>query len=583
LTSTSGERARRAAGLGLPVLLALAILSWYGDFPATGASAIVAAAAVLGAAACAWVALRPLPRLHLSAETLAVCAVALAYRLPALLHPWGWVNTDGAYGAFVALHLLEGARPAPVFTLGASYQGTLKGHLAALFSLLTGAQDLSRMMVLASLALNLVFIVATMALARRIGGRAAALASGLYLGLGPKFLTVFSLNSVGQYVDVLALGGAALAVLAPLLDGEPSPRDGLRALAVGLLLGAAFWQQPVATCYAIAAFVALAFRRRPGSAGRWPWMAAGLLVGALPVIVWNVRHDWGSSDVMGADTAGLRAQAEALPTLIRRTLDTSFPVLAGVSPGHPWLGFGPLRILAGALVPAAGLVFLLLRGREMAASVRAGRPSPALLPPLLLAACLALVWATAAGAVYSRPRYLLPVMAATAVHIGVAWGRAWARSRALATLGLAALLALNVSGTMSRLRDGGPTADYYRRVLRSLESKGIRTGYADFSLAAPLTMFTRERILLSSRLGPTPAYEPEEQTARVEREGPDAYVLRPDDDPDRFAAVLRGLGVEYRVDLDPVPVFYGFSRRVRVEEVSGFRGEPATDVPPAEE
>ena len=74
-------------------------------------------------------------------------------------------------------------------------------------------------------------------------------------------------------------------------------------------------------------------------------------------------------------------------------------------------------------------------------------------------------------------------------------------------------------------------------------------------LSAPLTMFTRERILLSSRLGPTPAYEPEEQTARVAREGPDAYVLRPDDDPARFEEVLKSLGVTYKVDLDPIPVF----------------------------
>jgi hypothetical protein len=148
---------------------------------------------------------------------------------------------------------------------------------------------------------------------------------------------------------------------------------------------------------------------------------------------------------------------------------------------------------------------------------------------------------------------------------------------------LALVLALNVAGMWSRLNDGGPTSDYYRSVLRSLENKGIRTGYADFSLSAPITMFTRERILLSSRLGPTPAYEPEEMTARVAQEGPDAYVLRPDDDPDRFAAVLKDLGVGYRVDLDPVPVFYGFSRRVRVEEVHGFRGEGAPSPPRDEE
>jgi hypothetical protein len=308
------------------------------------------------------------------------------------------------------------------------------------------------------------------------------------------------------------------------------------------------------------------------------------VVGALPLLVWNVQHDWASADVLGRGS-DLRAQAVALGALVRRTLDTSFPVLAGVSPGHPWLGplGSAVRGVAAALVPAALVAFLLLRGREIAASVRDRRPSPALLPPVLLLACLALAWATAAGAVYGRPRYLLPVMAATAVHLGVVWGWAWSRSRLLAAAALGALLALNVSGMVPRLRDGGPTTEYYRRVLRSLEAKGVRTGYADFSLSAPVTMFTRERILLSSRLGPTPAYEPEEQTRRVEAEGPDAYVLRPDDDPERFAAALRALGVTYRVDLDPVPVFYAFSRRVRVEEVAGFRGKEGAPAEAAEE
>jgi hypothetical protein len=476
-------------------------------------------------------------------------------------------------------------RPAPVFTIGANYQGTLKGHLAALFSALTGAEDLSLMLVLASVVLDLVFIVATMSLARRLGGRAAAVASGLYLALGPKFLTVFSLNSVGQYVDVLALGGLALALVPPLLQEEPSPSDRLRALAVGLLLGAAFWQQPVATCYAIAVFVALALRRGPGGRARWGWMIAGALAGALPVVLWNLRHGWATGEVMSPDSAGLRAQAEALPYLVRRTVDTSFPVLAGVSPGHPWLALGSraLRGAAGLLIPAAFVAFLALRGREIAASIRSGRPSPAILPPVLLIACLALVWATASGAVYGRPRYLLPVMAATAIHIGVVWSAAWSRARVPAAAALALVLALNVTGMWSRLNDGGPTSDYYRSVLRSLETKGIRTGYADFSLSAPLTMFTRERILLSSRLGPTPAYEPEEVTARVAREGPDAYVLRPDDDPALFEAVLKGLGVTYQVDLDPVPVFYGFSRPVRVEEVHGFRGDTPPRPVPEEE
>src|ERR1043165_7827055 len=120
LSSLAPERRRRAAELGVLALLALAVL----------------------------------PRV-------------LAYRLPALVHPWGWVNTDGAYGAFVALRLLAGVRPAPVFTIGANYQGTLTGPLAALFSLVSGAEDLSRMLVLASLVLDLLFIAARMS----VGGR----------------------------------------------------------------------------------------------------------------------------------------------------------------------------------------------------------------------------------------------------------------------------------------------------------------------------------------------------------------------------------------------------------------------------
>ena len=167
------------------------------------------------------------------------------------------------------------------------------------------------MMVLASVVLSLVFIAAAMAFARRIGGARAAIITGLYLALRPRFLAVFSLNSVGQYVDVLALGGVALA-LAALLQDEPSPRERLRALAVGLLLGAAFWQQPVALSYAITVSFALALRRGAGiaaapllPAAAWPWASCrDRLEPALRV--GQRRHP-------GARCLGLRAQVDALP------------------------------------------------------------------------------------------------------------------------------------------------------------------------------------------------------------------------------------------------------------------------------
>ena len=517
-----------------------------------------------------------------STDTLACLAIALVYRAPALVHPWGWVNRDGAYGAFVAMHLRRGLHPAPVFTEGANYQGTLKGHIAAALSLL-GIDDWSLLVVLAGILLSLASVAAGMALARHIGGRRAALITGLYLALPPRFLAVFSLNSVGQYIDVLALGGIALALIGRSAE-EGSRRASVACAASGFLLGVAFWQQPVALSYVAAAAVVLALRRRMGVV----WAAAGFAVGVLPVLLWNVQNGWASGDIMGRDPGELRAQADALPRLLRRTLTISFPILAGLAPGHPWAEVAVARLVAVALIPAALLAYLVLEGRAIIASVRARAASAALLPPLLLLATVALAWAAASGKVYWRPRYLLPVVAATAIHLGVVLGRLGGRSRVAAGAATAGIVLLNVAGlafppgdgTKPRLFAGKEIAEPYARLVVSLEEKGIRTGYSDFTLSAPVTMFTGERIVLSPRLGPTPAYLSDGQEEMVARLGPDAYVLRADDDPKAFAARLDALGVTYQMDIDPVPIFYRLSRRVAIEEVAGFRGdEPAAETP----
>jgi hypothetical protein len=565
-------------------LFVLTLVTWFAGAPRAVPPGLALAALATVVSARAWMGgsrpTLPVPR----AETLLCLVIAVAYRLPALLHPWGWVNRDGAYGAFVTLHLLQGARPAPVFTEGANYQGTLKSHLAALLALVSGARDLSFLMTAASLVLYLVFTASAMALARRVGGRAAALVTGLYLALGPRFLTVFSLNCVGQYVDVLALGGLALALLARVLDED---RRGEQArghyLVLGLLIGAAFWQQPVALSCAAAVAAVLLFR-----AGTWgdAWtllVPAGAALGALPVLLWNLQHGWASRDILGREPLELRAQAEALPHLVGRTLSVSFPILAGLSPNHPWADVPGVRAAAAWLLPLLLAAYVVLRRRELVAWARLWHATPAVLTPLLMVFCLALFWAVAAGSVYRRPRYLLPVVAASAVHAGVVCAWLLLRSRAAALGGLAALLALNVVGTVPRLQASATLARRHEEIVRSLEQKGIRTGYADFSISAPVTMFTSERILLSPALGPTPAYESEAHAREVAERGPDAYLLPPEDDPEQFASTLRDLGVGFRMETKPVTVFYSFSRRVRLEEVAGFRGQAREAAPPPEE
>ena len=508
-------------------------------------------------------------------ETIGCVALALVFRLPALLHPWGWVNKDGFYGAFITLRILDGTRPVAPFTEGANYQGTLKSQLAALLSLVTGVQDLSWLMLCASLILHVVFLAATMALARRIAGRPAALVAGLYLALSPRFLTVFTLNCVGQYADVLALGGVALALLARLLDEE---RHGASArgdyLAIGFLLGAAFWQQPVAISYILTAAALLALRRQTW---RDPWIATvavGAIVGVLPLILWNLQHHWETGAIVGRDPDALRGQLQALPRLLPRAFTISYPILAGFSQEEPaWGRAEHWRLAAGLIFPLAAAAYA-VRSRDELRRVFRFEPRAAWIPLLLMVVCTTVFVVVASGRVYWRPRYLLPVVAASAVHLAVATSWLATRSRAVATVVVGAVLAFNVAGTWPRLAESAGLADYYRRLVRSLEEKNIRTGYAPFALSAPVTMFTRERIVLSPRLDAQPAYEPERHARLVDGGGADAYVLPLEDEWTAFGARLDALGVTYRLDRDPVATFYAFSRPVALAEVADFRTGP---------
>jgi hypothetical protein len=565
---------RLAAEVAIVVLAALAMTSWFGAWP-RGLPASIPAGLLLVAAAWrfggAWSALSR-PR----SETLACVAVAVIFRLPALLHPWAWVNKEGAYAAFVTLQILTGARPVAPFTEGASYQGTLKSQMAALLAIVTRSDDQAWLLLVASLILHLVFLVATMAVARRIAGAGAALAAGLYLAFSPRFLTVFTLNCVGQYADVLALGGLALAVLARLLDESLRGADArVHYFGIGFLLGAAFWQQPVAVSYVATVVIVLVLRR---DTWRDPWVfavALGVVVGLIPLLLWNLQNHWGTAVLVGRDPGTIRTQLESLPHLLRRTLTISLPILAGVSPDYTWNEAGVPRAVALALIPLALAQYASVHARN--AWRRGSGPQAALLPLLLPLLCASIFWATTSGRVYWRPRYLLPLMGAVAIHIGGTFAWLAARSRPVAATMLALVLTLNVAFTWPRLAESAGLADYYRRVVQSLEDKGIRTGYASFAIAAPVTMFTSERILLSPRLDPLPSFEPERHKARVDGRAADAYVLTPEDDWRAFAARLQALGVSYKLDLHPVPVFYGFSRRVRLEELAEWSTEPASE------
>ena len=199
-----------------------------------------------------------------SLAVVGMLVLATLVRLPALRAPGSLVSSDSAVAGIIAQELRAGHLPAPIYAPGFPYEGTLKPHLTALLGLALPGAGTPLLYVLASHLFYLLWVYAVMRLARGVGGVPAALGAGLFMAVSPRFLTAFSLNNVGQYPEVNALGTLALMLLTP----------GAGLLLPGFVLGLALWQQLLALYFILAAAAGRApDARRCAARGCW-WTAS---------------------------------------------------------------------------------------------------------------------------------------------------------------------------------------------------------------------------------------------------------------------------------------------------------------------
>jgi 4-amino-4-deoxy-L-arabinose transferase-like glycosyltransferase len=105
-------------------------------------------------------------------------------------------------------------------------------------------------------------------------------------------VTRYSLSNDGNYVEVLALGTWALVFALRWAD-EPARRSRW-ALAIGLLLGLAFWCHILAVIPAAAVAVFLLLQSPRDAALAAPPGVLGFALGDLPGLLWNAANGWES-------------------------------------------------------------------------------------------------------------------------------------------------------------------------------------------------------------------------------------------------------------------------------------------------
>lgn len=408
----------------------------------------------------------------------AAVGAGLALRGWVLATPLGTLDADEAVWGLMARHALDGELAA--FYWGQSYGGTQEVLLTAAVFAVAGSSVLALKLVPIALFGAAALLVWRVGI-RTVGEPSARIAAALFW-VWPAYGVWKSTRAHGFYGAALVLALLVLLLVLRLRERH-SARD---AAALGLALGLGWWATPQFALVAAPAVAWLAVVRRDRVLRLWPAVPAALL-GALPWLVANLRHDWYSfSFAPGGGTYPSRFRGFFTATL-PMALDLRVPFSLAWALGAAASGL----LLLGAL---GWVGYLALRRRRELGPLLA----VALAFPFLYAAS-SFTW------LVEEPRYLvllLPVLALLA-----AAGLRGPRSAALA---LAVALALSATG-LARMegsfryetRTGHvDVPDEVGPLLAALDQRGARTVVADYWIAERITFESRERIVATSHRYP---------------------------------------------------------------------------------
>ncbi len=323
-------------------------------------------------------------RLWVSREVLALAAIllaGLALRLWLLAHGTPTLDSDEATVGLMGLHLLRGEWTP--FYWGQAYMGSLEAVLVAPFLWLLGPTPLA--LRLAPLLVGLGFIVTVYLLGRRLYSPGVGLAAAALLALGPPFFVVLSVRALGGYPEILLLGNGLLLLALRRGNGAPH-RSAPVALLFGVLAGLALWTNLLVLPFVIGAGTIVLWRMMGAhhAPPRLPLrftiaaLVIGLLLGALPAVVYNIQHGGVTvTTILGLTAIGARgghASHVSLAGNVWSELTIALPILAGTAfAGTQTTGLTSGDYTAAAAAhPLAYAVALLLVAAALALLLAAG-------------------------------------------------------------------------------------------------------------------------------------------------------------------------------------------------------------------
>jgi hypothetical protein len=314
----------------------------------------------------------------------------------------------------------------------------------------------------------------------RLDGETQGKAAGLLSWVWPPFAVYYLTHQYGFYAsDVLY---CALILLLALRAVERP--DVARVALLGLVLGLALWETEQIVPVALPV-IAWTIWRQPRVL-RHVWAAAlAAVLGALPWLVWNARHDWASlSSLPGGGTYFHRLRVFVSPLV---PMMTGIRVPYSQSPlAGPGFLTGLVYVAALALF-AFGAVLAFRRRRSSNASLL-----------YMVALLFGPIYAISPPTFESRqPRYLMvlvPVLVLLLAQLASTY------RRALALVAVGGLLSFAVLHQMTSYRSAHPEAfplapRDLAPLVSTLDRLHVTRAYGDYFIVYTLDFDTRERIV----------------------------------------------------------------------------------------
>lgn len=479
--------------------------------------------------------------------------VAVAVRVVALVLPTP--DADMAVIGLIALHALKGDFSA--FFYGESNGGTIESLLAAPLMWLFGPS--TEVLSLAPALFSLVFLWCVYLACTDMWGRRAGLAAMAFAALPPYYFAWHCVLPRGAYIETALFSLLLIWLTYRLVHRGPSPR---LYLLYGLVTGLGLWTHFM-MLFALAAsgiYILLANWRLLTS--RWlGWAVGGLLLGGLPLWLYNLGNNWESFRFLMARTPGPGAW-EVLRTFWSRGV----PVLLGVY----WDGsttlmvpYASWAIWALGLAALAWLVWLRRGGVAGLLRLDPRRADGAELW-LLLAFMVMAVMVVSGERLGSTRRHLVPIYAALIPLAGYAFAQLFRRNQFAAWLLAGLALASNLVGIQisspltneSLRREARTEMREDQGMIDKMLARRITRAYSlDFWVAPLITFKSGERILVERpHIDLEHFYEPN-QRAVGQTPGPVPYLC--ERETAAVGEMLRVMGASFQtLNEGPYTCFY---------------------------